>query len=114
MKVYTVCLADYKVHAYLPLWYVRTDLSYSVISFIVGCHADMLNSPEDGGKQSGAVEFASDEATQVPGSLAAKPHSVISDEGTLVSAESLNAAYRALGNAALSVVHGDPGDDILL
>ena len=75
----------------------------------------MLDLEQDVGKQPEAVESARDDATpQGPGSIAAGPHSVISKEGTLVSAESLNAAYRALGNAALSVVHGDPGDGVLL
>ena len=33
----------------------------------------------------------------------------VENEGTLVSAEALSAAYRALGHAALSVVPGNPG-----
>ena len=62
----------------------------------------MLDSTEDEVKESDDTEAT--EGTAVTSNNTA----------TLVSAESLSAAYRALGNAALSVLHGDAGDDLLV
>lgn len=69
-----------------------------------------------------AVVLASEEIAVAPGSLVVKEeeapaatHSSVDDDGgTLVSAESLTAAYKALGHAALSVVHGNYSNDPML
>ena len=45
---------------------------------------------------------------------AARPQFLGDKEGTLVTAESLTAAYKALGHAALSVVHGSYSSDPLI
>ena len=48
------------------------------------------------------------------GGQAARPQSLSDEEGTLVTAESLTAAYKALGNAALPMVHGSYSSDPLI
>ena len=71
---------------------------------------------------SDAVVHASQEVAAAAGSLVvreeedpAATHSPVDDDGgTLVSAESLTAAYKALGHAALSVVHGNYSNDPML
>ena len=81
----------------------------------------MLESTEDAVEQPDAVMSGPGDAAKAPDSVAASggnqaamARPVTGAEGTLVSAESLNAAYRALGHAALSVVHGNYTDDPVL
>lgn len=91
-----------------------------ISSIIAICRADMLDPGEDAVTQPAAVVDVSDDANQTDGSLAATSNDrtesaqPVNVEGTLVSAEALSAAYRALGHAALSVVPGNPGDDPVL
>ena len=80
----------------------------------------MLDSAEDAVKQPDSVVDAADDANQTGGSPdvkiddQAERAAPVSNEGTLVSAESLSAAYRALGHAALSVVPGNLGEEPIL
>ena len=80
----------------------------------------MPNPAADAVKQPEAVVDVSDDGNQIRGSPIMKGDDQaegaipVENEGTLVSAEALSAAYRALGHAALSVVPGNPGYDPIL